>query len=193
MHLYACVWSKIWNCSVPCSYQISRTQAHEQKAKLYKLKKNGLSSLWRADSSFICPYILLFYRMPCTVLGVCTTVFLLCSCINGRKLTMYSVSAQCINILTSLDFTCNNKFIVLNKWLCFQIGGFANCPCGVFKFPLIFFFTMPDFWALQQYKMAHVFCSNLEEHYGKAFMGKSCFDKATRENNGNMPDWNPWF
>lgn len=39
---------------------------------------------------------------------------------------MYGVSAQCINILTSLDFTCNNKFIVLNEWLCFQIGGFSN-------------------------------------------------------------------
>lgn len=60
--------------------------------------------------------------------------------------------------------------------------------CGIFKFTLIFFLTVPDFWAPQQYKMAHVFYSDLEEHCGKAFVGKSSFDKATRENNGNMPD-----
>lgn len=64
----------------------------------------------------------------------------------------------------------------------------TKCPYGIFEFTLIFFFTMPDFRDSQQYKMAHMFHSNLKEHFGKAFMGKSSFDKATRKNHGNMPD-----
>lgn len=80
----------------------------------------------------------------------------------------------------------------MNVFVFKSVASLDKWPCGIFKFSL-FFFIMPDFWAWWEYKVAHVFCSNLVERYEKAFMGKSSFDKATRENNGNMPDRNPWF
>lgn len=57
----------------------------------------------------------------------------------------------------------------------------TECPYGIFELTLKFFFTMPDFWDSLQYKMAHMFYSDSKEHFGKALMGKSSFDKATKK------------
>jgi len=38
----------------------------------------------------------------------------------------------------------------MNGFIFKLVASLANCPCGIFKFTLMFLFTVPDFWAPQQ-------------------------------------------